>query len=122
MGGGAIEIGNCMGLTRLSAKEQDIVLRCMKAVAVLVDDWEKPARLGLEAEELRREIARWPNIDDRTESGNGFLAINNCLNEVCHGFRIAPEEWNRWFDTPMCEIESTYRKWLTLKGTTGGIR
>ena len=23
-----------------------------------------------------------PDIDDRAETGNGFLAINNCMNEV----------------------------------------
>jgi hypothetical protein len=110
-----------MGIERLSAKEQDIVLRCMRATAAHVDDWEKHARLGLEANDLQREIVRWPNIDDCDESGNGFLAINNCMNEVCHGFSIAPEEWSRWFDTPMSEIVSAYRKWQALTGTHGGI-
>jgi len=61
-----------------------------------------------------------PDMIDHTR--NGFLAINNCLNEVCHGFRLTPEEWNRWFDAPISEIEATYRKWLTLKRTHGGIR
>lgn len=111
-----------MGLERLSAREQDIVLRCMKAVAVHIADCEKHARLGLEAEALQREIARWPNIDDREDSGNGFLAINNSLNEICHGLRLAPEEWNRWFNTPMSQIESTYAKWLKMREALGGIR
>lgn len=110
-----------MGIERLSAKEQDIVLRCMRATAAHVDDWEKHARLALEADDLQREIVRWPNIDDCDESSNGFLAINNCMNEVCHGFRIAPEEWSRWFDTPMSEIVSAHRRWQALAGTHGGI-
>ena len=77
---------------------------------------------GLDANDLHREITIWPDIDDRVETGNGFLAINNCMNEVCHGFRMPPEEWNRWFDTPISEVEATYQKWLALKGTRGGIR
>jgi hypothetical protein len=111
-----------MEIKRLSAKEQDIVLRCMRATAANVDDLEKHARLGLEANDLQQEISRWPNIDDCDESGNGFLAINNCMNEVCYGFRIAPEEWSSWFDTPMSEIASAYRTWQALTGTHGGIR
>ena len=111
-----------MGIKSLSAKEQEIVLRCMKATASYLDDWEKHSRLGLEADDLQQEIVRWPYVDDRDESGNGFLAINNSMNEVCHGFRIPPEEWACWFDTPMSEIELTYRKWLALKGTSGGLR
>src|SRR5215469_7723686 len=111
-----------MGFAKLSAKDQGIVLQCMKAASAHIDDWEKHTRLGLEADDLQQEIVKWPNIDDRAENGNGFLAINNCLNEVCHGFRLAPEEWNRWFDAPISEIETTYRKWLSLRGTHGGIR
>jgi len=94
----------------------------MKATASYVDDSEKHTRLGLGACELQQEISRWPNIDDRNETSNGFLAINNSLNEVCHGFRIPPEEWTSWFDTPKSEIESTYQSWLALTGTSGGIR
>jgi hypothetical protein len=82
-----------MGIEALSAKEQGIVLRCMKATAAHLDDWEKRSSLGVEADDLQQEIVRWPNIDDSDESGNGFLAINNCMNEVCHGFRMAPAEW-----------------------------
>jgi hypothetical protein len=112
----------CMGIENLSAKEQDVAFRCLKATAAHLDDWEKHSRLGLEADELQQVIVRWPNIDDRDEGSSGFLAINNCMNEVCHGFRIAPEEWEIWFDMPMSEIESTYRKWIALKGASGGIR
>jgi hypothetical protein len=50
-----------VGIKSLSAKEQEIVPRCMKA------------------DDLQQEIARWPNIDDRDESSDGFLAINNSL-------------------------------------------
>jgi hypothetical protein len=111
-----------MAFEKLSAKDQEIVLRCMSATAAHVTDSEKHARLGLEMSELKVVIDQWPNIDDGDESGNGFLAINNCLNEVCHGFRIAPDEWNTWFDTPMADIKCTYQTWLSLTGRSGGIR
>ena len=111
-----------MSIERLSAKQQDIVLRCMKATAAHVDDWEKHSRLGLQADDLQQVITRWPNIDDRDDDGDEFLAINNCMNEVCHGFSIQPAEWSTWFNTPKSEIESTYRTWLALRGVSGGIR
>ena len=111
-----------MAFESLSAKEQEIVLLCMKATAAYVDDWEKHTRLGLEPEELQRVIIEWPNIDDADENGNGFLAINNCLNEVCHGFPVALDHWNEWFDAPKPEVEPVYQKWLSLRRTLGGVR
>jgi hypothetical protein len=110
-----------MAFEKLKTKEQEIVLRCMKASAAHIDDWEKHSRLGLTSEELKGVIAEWPSIDDSDENGPGFLAINNCLNEVCHGFQIAPGEWSIWFNTPMADVESTYRKWVSLS-VLGGIR
>lgn len=115
-------IGVSMALEKLGAKEQEIVLRCIKASAVHIEDWEKHTRLGLTSDELRRIIAEWRSIDDADENGTGFLAINNCLNEVCQGFSIAPEEWRIRFDVPKADIENTYRKWLSLRGASGGIR
>jgi hypothetical protein len=113
---------NLMAIEGLSAKERDIVLRCIKATAAHIDDWEKHSRLGLQADDLRSVIARWPTINDQDKDDNDFLAINNCMNEVCHGFSIGSAEWSNWFDTPMSEVEVTYRKWLALKGISGGIR
>ena len=110
-----------MAFEQLNPREQDIVLRSMKAVDRFIGDHEKHARLGLEPPELRAIIARWPLIDDSDDCKDGFLAINNCLNEVCHGFRIAPDEWSSWFNTPMSEVRTTYRTWLKLKGISGGI-
>ena len=106
----------------LTAKEQGVVLQCMKATAAHIEDWEKHTRLGLKPKELQSVIAKWPHIDDSKEDSDGFLAINNCLNEVCHGFRVAPEDWNRWFDLPEPEIKDVYQKWLRLRGLRGGIR
>jgi hypothetical protein len=68
-----------MAFEKLSAKDQEIVLRCMRATVAHVEDWEKHSRLGLGSGELKVIIDQWPAIDDVDESGNGFLAINNCL-------------------------------------------
>lgn len=88
-----------MAFKALTAEEQQIVLRCMKATVAHIEDWEKHSRLGLEPQELNRIISEWPDIEDADENGIGFLAINNCMNEVCHGFRIAPQDWHTWFET-----------------------
>ena len=108
-----------MAIELLSAEQKDIVLRCLKATAAYIDDWEKPVRLRLQPEELQAVIAAWPNIDESSQTE--LLAVNNCLHEVAHGFRIAPEDWPKWFDVPPSEVEKTYAVWLTLKGTRGGI-
>jgi hypothetical protein len=79
-----------MAFEKLSAQDQKIVLRCMRATAAHVEDWEKHSRLGLEPDELKVIIDQWPKIDDADESGNGFLAINNCLNESAMGFALNP--------------------------------
>lgn len=111
-----------MAFEVLSAEEQEIVLRCMKATVAHIEDWEKHSRLGLEPDELQRIISEWPNIEDADEHGSGFLAINNCMNEVCHGFRISSEDWRTWFDTPEARIKEVYVKWLALRNVSGGIR
>lgn len=111
-----------MAIEDLTPEEQDIVVGCMKAAMKYIDDWEAPTRLGLEIDELRRIVAMWPNIDDRDESSVSFLAINNSLNEVCHGFEIPPDEWGNWFKVPWASVIETYRKWSALRGINRGIR
>ena len=93
----------------------------MRSVAFFIDASEKHSRLGIEGEDLSELIDQWPNIDDSDLGGTGYLAVNNCLIEVCHGFRISPDQWSKWFDTPMAEIVFTYRRWLALKGISGGL-
>jgi diaminopimelate decarboxylase len=108
-----------MAFENLSAKQQEIVLRCMKATNAFIDDWEKHTRLGLSPEELQRVIQHWPQIDDSEETG--LLAVNNCLNEVCHGFHIDSNEWPRWFDCTREQVDDVYQRWLSLKRMSGGL-
>ena len=93
----------------------------MRATVAYVADSEKHARVGLKPEELVQVIGEWPNIDDADENGNGFLAINGCMNEVCHGFRIVPADWATWFDTPKADVKAAYQKWLALKEPSSKI-
>jgi hypothetical protein len=43
-----------MAIENLSAREQHIILQCMKATAAEIDDWEKHSRLGIEAMRYNR--------------------------------------------------------------------
>lgn len=94
----------------------------MQAVAAFIEDWEKHPRLGLTAEGLHAIIEQWPDIADYDEDSDGFLAINNCLNEVCNGFEVPRSEWSLWFDCSIDEVRATYQAWLMLRGTSGGVR
>ena len=114
-----------MTFKELSRGEKEIVLQCMKAIADRpeIEDWEFRTRLGIARPTLRRIISVWPEIDDGSDNSDEFLAINNCLNEVCHGVRIPPTEWGKWFAQSRGEIKQTYAKWLRLRaGSSGGIR
>jgi len=81
-----------MAFKELSPSEKAIVLQCMKAIAdgPEIEDWEFHTRLGIVRPTLRRVISLWPGIDDGSDDSDEFLAINNCLNEICHGVDIPP--------------------------------
>jgi hypothetical protein len=114
-----------MAFADLSPSEQQIVFQCMKAIADSpeIKDWEFHTRLGIVRPTLRRIISMWPAINDGSDSSEEFLAINNCLNEVCHGIKIPDAEWLRWFAHPRDEVIKTYHRWLTLRGcSASGIR
>jgi hypothetical protein len=114
-----------MAFKELSRNEKEIVLQCMKAIAdgPEIEEWEFHTRLGIVRPSLRRIISQWPAIDDSSDNSDEFLAINNCLNEVCHGVKMPDTEWRKWFAQPKDEIIKTYNKWLRLRDCSpGGIR
>jgi hypothetical protein len=90
----------------------------MKALAEsqLIEDWEMHTRLGIRRETLREIVSRWPNIDDTDPHSDEFLAINNCMNEICNGLRISPEEWNKLFTLTRPQILDAYQKWSGCGG------
>jgi hypothetical protein len=113
-----------MALKDLSSPEQLVVLQCMKAIADsdAIGDREFQTRLGIDRSVLREIISSWPEIDDSPENSDRFLAVNNCLNEVCHGVHWAESEWPGWFTAPKDMVKRTYRNWLRLAGrSSGGI-
>jgi hypothetical protein len=114
-----------MAFKDLSEVEQEIVFQCMKFIAEGSDigDWEFQTRLGITRPTLVKLISSWPEIDDCSENSDGDLAVNNCLNEVCHGLAVSPVEWKIWFSHPKERIQQTYNNWLKLRGrSSGGIR
>ncbi len=107
-----------MAFKELSAAAKETVLQCMKAIAdgPEIEDWEFHARLGIVRATPRRIISSWPEIDDSSDNSDEFLAINNCLNEICSGVSIPTIDWRKWFGQPKDEITRTYQKWLKLEG------
>ena len=114
-----------MAFKDLTISEKRTVLQCMQAIAdgPHIDDWEFQTRLGINRSTLKRVILTWPDIDDSAVNSDEFLAINNCLNEVCNGVKISTTEWPKWFEQSVEEIRRTYEKWLKLRGaSSGGVR
>ena len=107
-----------MAFSRLGDADKDVVRTCLVAImeGPWIEDWEFQTRLGIDRDALRELLAAWPLLDDTTESSPARLAINNCMNEVCHGVPIAVEEWPRRFKVWRDEVGATYRKWAKLAG------
>jgi hypothetical protein len=114
-----------MTLSQLGEADKDVVRACMIAImeGPWIDDWEFQTRLGIDRDELRGLISAWPLLDDTAEDSPARLAINNCMNEVCHGVPIAAEQWDRWFIVSRDQIRATYARWAKLAGYSHtGIR
>ena len=105
-----------MSLAMLSDKERQIISQSMNAILKgRFLEGEFRTRLGIEPEELERIAVAYPNVDDSGEA-SAALAINNCLNEVCHGITFSDRDWSKWFSVSRSEVEEVYRKWAVLHG------
>ncbi len=106
-----------MAFKELLPGEQQIVLQCMKAIADghEIGGWEFQTRLGIVRPALKQIISLWPEIDDSSENSDGFLAVNNCLNEVCHGVHWTDTEWRTRFTQPKEEVKKAFQNWLRLR-------
>jgi hypothetical protein len=113
-----------MVLRNLSKVEQDLVFQSLKAIAegTEIGDWEFHSRLGVGRATLKELISKWPNINDSVEDSDEFLAINNCLNEVCNGIRWTAEAWSKRFTQPKKRFEQTYKAWLLNQKFRGDVR
>lgn len=111
-----------MAFEQLTADEQEIVRQCMVFI-LETDHIEHPefaTRLGIPEEELQQVLAAWPNLDDTDPHSISIVAINNCLNEVCHGLFIPESQWGQWFTDYREAVRAVYAKWLRLSGAQGG--
>ena len=114
-----------MGLQELSGSDQELILQSLRVITESeeIKDWEFHTRLGITRPVLRRIVSQWPEVDDRRNDSDEFLAINNCMNEVCHGIRLTPEKWALWFTQPRTVVNQTYKRWLRLgEQVSGAIR
>jgi len=114
-----------MALQDLTDIERSAVRQCLRAIidGPFIEDWEFHTRLGIHRTTAKTILASWRYLDDSIEDSDTFLAINNSMNEVCHGVPISPDEWEKWFTASREEIRRTFRKWAGLAGMSAtGIR
>ena len=108
-----------MAIEKLSYDEKQIVFSCLCAIArgpFIKDDWEFHTRLGLHRSTLYELIEMWPQIDDSVDDSDQTLALNNAMNEICHGIRFSDADWVTWFSVSRDTVKSVYKKWCRLRG------
>lgn len=114
-----------MPLSDLSAADRATVLRCLQSV--LYGGWfdlgDADCLLGVSEAELREIESAWP-VDDRDPEGAAFLAVNNVLNEVCHGSgRPQGRECEESVGAAREEVMAIYVRWAKSHGLTWtGVR
>jgi hypothetical protein len=109
----------------LSYDERRAVWECMTAIfhGSFIGDFEFDARLAIDRPTFQAIMEDYPNLDDTDDDGPVAIAINNSINEICHGVRIGESEWKNWFGFSRDELNDVYRKWAHLRGwNSGGIR
>ena len=66
-----------MYFSQLNEQEQQTILESMKAVLESGKlEFEYSSRLGIDEEDLKQVIEKFPNLDDSDDSSNETLAIN----------------------------------------------
>src|SRR5262245_23177555 len=112
-----------MPLHDLEPGDQAVIRDCLRFVLESGElDGEFLTRMGVTEAEVRAILAVWPNVDDAADDSPIALAINNAMNEVCHGIRQRVD-WHRWFSVTVEEVRVAYRRWAELRGwTLTGIR
>ncbi len=105
-----------MSLLNLSETEHDLALQCLKFFvhSNYFDEDEFVTRLGVTKTQLSAVISSFPSINDENPEGEGFLALNNCFNELCNGFTLPPEEWRKWFAASRNALCLAYAHWRSI--------
>ena len=113
-----------MPVADLSQSDQQVLRWCVGFIlrGGRFDLEQAMVRLGVSGAELAGMEREWPP-DDRVEDGRAFVAINNVLNEVCHGpDRPSEQEWDcagvtrdRVLALYQCWAESHGLKWTGVR-------
>ena len=114
-----------MALMDLPEADREVVWQCLRAIVQgeFIADVEFHARLGLSRAQIRALLASWPRINDRDDDSDACLALNNSMNEVCHGAAIKPREWQTWFTVPNDEVKAVFERWARSRGwSVNGVR
>ena len=107
----------------LTEHEHEIVLACVNTIldSSLIEDWEFQTRLGFNQGEVRLLLTSSPLIADEV-SGDTEVALNNCLNEICHGVSTDDATLEKRFGLSRTQVKQVYNKWLTRNTRDGDLR
>ncbi|MFN3651841.1 MAG: hypothetical protein ACK47B_19890 [Armatimonadota bacterium] len=107
-----------MPVTELEEPFRTAVYEAMVFVArgPELEEWEFHTRMGIYRPELEDALSRWPELSDADRDSPDFLAVNNSLNEVCHGLPISDEQWREWFTVEPEIVAGAYRRWALSVG------
>jgi hypothetical protein len=98
-----------MSVKELSPAEQTLIRQCLVFVLESGElEGEFGTRMGVSEAEARQVLEVWPDVDDAAES-IAARAINNAMNEVCHGVHLS--DWERWFTASPAEVQAAYARW-----------
>lgn len=102
---------------QLTEREQDVIRQCMNTIfkSPYIDNPEFETRLGIDRKALQKVMQCWPDLNDSDEHSVVFLAINNCLNEICYGIDISPSDWALWFDASIEDVRAVFEKWCRIR-------
>jgi len=111
-----------MSVKELPPAEQTLIQQCLVFVLESRElEGEFGTRMGVSEAQARQVLEMWPDVDDVADDSIAALAINNALNEVCHGVHV--RDWDRWFAASPAEVTAAYVRWARHRGwSTTGIR
>lgn len=104
-----------MTLHALTVSEKEVVRRAMLATFDYFT-FDFGTRMGIEADEMRQLVERWPNVDDTNDSSAACLGINNALNDLLNGQGISEQEAREKIGVSRDEMRHVYKKWARARG------
>jgi hypothetical protein len=100
-------------LLHLTLEDQEIVRRCMVAVAGgLMREDDIPTVMGITLGELEGLIATWPNVEAE-QFGSGAVAL--CLGWAYRS-DVLPEPWAQYLGVSPDRIRWVYNRWRLACG------